>query len=93
MFHSLLNFISFLLFLTSLNAQSSIPVPVIDTSQNGIVYFLMVLIFSVAYGVPILLWMVRIFNSRLRERKLLHNINYNIQPHHLIIYLFIFTNT
>ena len=56
--------------------QQSIATPNIETSQNGLVYLLLVLLFSIAYGVPILLWMVRVFNSRLRQRKFISFIDY-----------------
>ena len=67
-----------LLCIALVRGQQSIATPVIDTSQNGLVYLLLVLLFSIAYGVPILLWMVRVFNSRLRQRKFISFVDYYI---------------
>ena len=65
-----MNYFSLTIFLLSLGksfSQSSFATPVIDTSPDGIVYLLLVILFTVAYGVPIVLWIWRFFNNRVKE--------------------------
>jgi hypothetical protein len=50
------------------SSQSSFATPVINASENGIVYLLLVILFSVAYGVPIVMWMYRFFNKQIKDR-------------------------
>jgi hypothetical protein len=53
--------------LISINAQSSISTPQIDTTADGLAYFLLVLLFSIAYGVPVLMWMYRFYQTRIKD--------------------------
>lgn len=64
---SLLLLIFFANTIDVVEAQSSISNPQIDTTETGLVYLLLVILFSIAYGVPIVLWLIRIFNNYLRE--------------------------
>jgi hypothetical protein len=46
----------------------SISTPRIDLSSSGVIWFLLVFLFSLAYGVPILCWVYRVLIRKLVQK-------------------------
>ena len=56
-----------LIIITICQAQSSIQTPVINTSANGLVYLLLVVAFSVIWGLPFVICIYRNYNNHVKH--------------------------